>query len=386
MAQQGGIANGFCGSMDANINFNSVGRFDMQALASSGHIAPQTLAALHAELLGRPAGNLYTAFDQPALLQATLQGTKCIPAEPGVAFGQPLMKCQPNTSKHSPQSVISVDDASPSSFGAWPCNSLGSVATGSNLGGLTPQNSNMMLDMLQQQQLHQQTQQPQQPQLQSGLSEPSRAINVQPSCLVVPSRSSANFQSGNSPASVNQNYSNNRSPVVDCSLLSSQSNNSTPIVRQISNNDLKLTGVLSGYSGPRSVSPSASSCSVNGDHSSRLQGQNSTVTFTAARQAPVLVSNAADIQGSYRARSDDVLDQGALRNLGFVGKETCIPRRFAVDDCDSSLNQLNNQKLYSNNYANKVKQEPDLESTDNAKVGNQVLPHYTSNELMSVFT
>ncbi|WRX16184.1 hypothetical protein QQP08_008671, partial [Theobroma cacao] len=84
VAQQGGISNSLCGPLEPNVKIGSLGRFDIQALAASGQIPPQTLAALHAELLGRPTGNLVTAMDQPALLQASLQGPKCIPVEHGL--------------------------------------------------------------------------------------------------------------------------------------------------------------------------------------------------------------------------------------------------------------------------------------------------------------
>ncbi|KAG6654614.1 hypothetical protein CIPAW_05G158400 [Carya illinoinensis] len=52
--QQSGISNTICGPVEPNVKLGSLGRFDIQALAASGQIPPQTLAALHAELLGRP--------------------------------------------------------------------------------------------------------------------------------------------------------------------------------------------------------------------------------------------------------------------------------------------------------------------------------------------
>ncbi|KAK9277301.1 hypothetical protein L1049_006841 [Liquidambar formosana] len=210
VAQQGGNPNSFCGPGDPNVKLgSSLGRFDIQALVASGKIPPHTLAALHAELFGRPTGSLVLpTMDQPALLQASLQGPKCIPVEHGVAFGQPLMKTQTNISKHFPQSIMYVEDVS-SGYGAWPANSLGTMGPSANLGALNTQNSNTLMDLMQQQ--HQQ--QPQQQQ--SMLSESSCSINVQPSCLVVPSRSSASFQAGNSSASVNQNSSFSRSAVID---------------------------------------------------------------------------------------------------------------------------------------------------------------------------
>ncbi|KAJ6771812.1 TWO-COMPONENT RESPONSE REGULATOR [Salix koriyanagi] len=264
VAQQGGISNTFCGLMDSNVKVNPFGRFDIQTLDASGQIPPQTLAALHAELFGRPTGSLVTTVDQPALLQASMQGPKCIPVEHGVAFGQPLVKCQSNISKHFPRNVISFEDVA-SGFGAWPSNSNGTVGPSSNLGGMNGQNSNMLMDILQQQKQQQQSQQ------QSPLPEPSRSINVQPSCLVVPSQSSATFQAGNSHASVDHNCSYNRSAMIDYSLLSPQLNNSSLNIGQISNGDLKTTSV-SGYSGSVSISP-LSPCSVNPDNTSQQRSK-----------------------------------------------------------------------------------------------------------------
>ncbi|KAJ6689526.1 hypothetical protein OIU85_005891 [Salix viminalis] len=372
VAQQGGISNTFCGPLDSNAKLIPLGRYDIQVLAASSQIPPQTLAALHAELFGHPAGSMITTVDQPALLQASMQGPKCIPVEPGMAFGQPLVKCQTNMSKRFPQNVVSAEEVA-SGFVAWPSNSVGTVGPGSNLGGMSSQNSNMLMDLLQQQKQQQQSQQL------SSLPEPSRVINVQPSCLVVPSQTSATFQAGNSPASVNQNYS--RSPMIDYSLLSPQSNNSA----QVSNGDLKTTGV-SGYSGLGSISP-LSSCSVNPDNSSQ-QVQSSTMTIRAARQLPGLGPNISNFQGSYGAKSSEVLDQGPLRNLGFVGKCTSIPGRLAVDEFESTMSNLEHEKFYMEMNGNKVKQEPNVEFTDNTRVGIPILSQLppTSSDLMSVFT
>uniref|UniRef100_A0A5B6ZGE8 Putative two-component response regulator ARR1 isoform X1 n=1 Tax=Davidia involucrata TaxID=16924 RepID=A0A5B6ZGE8_DAVIN len=384
VAQQGGIPNSFCGPVEQNAKLGSLGRFDIQALASSGQIPPQTLAALHAELLGQPTSNLVLpAIDQPALLQASLQGSKCIPVDHGVAYGQPLMKCPSNISKHFPQSIISTEDLH-SGFGAWPSNSLGTMGTSSNLAGLGAQNGNMLMGILQHQQ--QQQWQHQQQQKQSMLPEPSRSINVQPSCLVVPPQPSPSFQARNSPASVNQNCSFNRSSVIDYSLLSPQSNNSSFGVGQMSDGDLKTTGVLNGYSGPGSISPSVSSCSVNADNGANQKVQNPTPAFNAGRQLPGHLPNMCDIQGSYSSKSGQVLDQGSLRNLGFVGKGTSIPSRFAVDEPESPMNNLNHGKIYGENNGNKVKQEPNVDFIENARVGIPILQHFTPNDLMSVFS
>ena len=36
-----------------------------------------------------------------------------------------------------------------------------------------------------------------------------------------------------------------------------------------------------------------------------------------------------------------MLDQGPLQNLGFVGKVTCIPSRFAVDEYETAMSNMN---------------------------------------------
>uniref|UniRef100_A0A2P2K3T5 Two-component response regulator n=1 Tax=Rhizophora mucronata TaxID=61149 RepID=A0A2P2K3T5_RHIMU len=200
---QCGVSSTFCGSLDPNVKLNSLGQFDIQALAASGQIPQQTLAALNAELLGRPTGSLVTMMDQPALLHASIQGSKSMPVKHDVAFGQPLVKCQSNISKHFQQNTPPAGEAA-ARFGIWSSNSLGPAGPINILGGMDTQNCNILMDILQQQK--QQQQQLQKQQQQPSLPEPSHSINVQPSCLVVPPQSSASSEAGNSTASINQNF------------------------------------------------------------------------------------------------------------------------------------------------------------------------------------
>ncbi|XVF02920.1 hypothetical protein REPUB_Repub04eG0216300 [Reevesia pubescens] len=380
VAQQGGISNPLCGSVEPNVKIGSLGRFDIQALAASGQIPPQTLAALHAEFLGRPTGNLVMAMDQPALLQASLQGPKCIPVEHGVAFGQPLVKCQSGISKHFPQPMVSVEDV-PSRFGAWTPNNIGTAGPSSSL---SSQNSNMLIELLQQQQ--RQLQKPQQ-QWQSTVSEPSRSIHVQPTCIIVPTQSSASFQAGNSPVSINQNGSFSRTAAIDYSHLSSQSNNSSSNIGQVSDADLQTTGILSGYVPPCSVSPSLSSCSVNADNCTSRQVQTSSMTFKASRHLPGFVPSTCDVQGPYAsAKSGEVLDSTPFNNLGYINKGACLPTRFSVDEFQSPMSSSSHEKVFSENIGTRVKQEPNMEFVDNAKVGVPMLQQFPTNDLMSVFT
>ncbi|XP_021909791.1 two-component response regulator ORR21-like [Carica papaya] len=74
VAEEGGISSPLPGNIESNVQLASLGRYNIQALAASGQLPPQTIAALHAELLGRPAGDLVSALGQPPLLQASLQG------------------------------------------------------------------------------------------------------------------------------------------------------------------------------------------------------------------------------------------------------------------------------------------------------------------------
>ncbi|KAL6984985.1 hypothetical protein U1Q18_018366 [Sarracenia purpurea var. burkii] len=346
--QQGVIPSSYCGEpVEQNAKLGSLGRFDIQALAASGQIPPQTLAALHAELLGRPTGSIvFPAMDQP-LLQSSIQGPKGIPADHGVAYGQPLIRCPSNVSKQFPQTIISEDVYS--GLGAWPCKGPDNVGPSTNISVLGAQSDNMLLGMLQNQQ---------QQQKQTILPEPSRSINVQPSCLVVPTQSPASFQAGKKTSSVNQSCSFNRNSANNYSLLPSQSNNSSFGVGQLSDGDLKSSDVLNAFSGPVSISPSLLSCSTNADNGVNGQPQNSILASTA----------------------------GPLRNLGFVGKGTSIPSRFAVDEAESPMSNLNFGKVHGENNANKVKQEPSMDFIGSAKVGIPILQNFTPNDLMSVFS
>ena len=71
---------------------------------------------------------------------------------------------------------------------------------------------------------------------------------------------------------------------------------------------------------------------------------------------------------------------------GFVGKGTCIPSRFAVDEFESPMSNMNHGKLFMENNGIRVKQEPSVGFMDNTKVGIPVLQQYSSNDIMSVFT
>ncbi|KAI4357529.1 hypothetical protein L6164_001472 [Bauhinia variegata] len=363
--------NSISGPVESNMKLGGLGRFGIQALAATGHVPPETLAALHAELYGHPAGNVISTMDQTALLQASIHGSKHYPAEHGVAYGQPLVKCPSNVSKSFPQGILTVDDASPA-YGAWPpSNTVGSLGPNSILEGAGPQHNNMMDTLQHQHQQRQLPQQMQQQQLQhqSTIHDQSRSINVQPSCLVVPSKSSGSLPAGNRHASVNQNSRFGRNPFIDYSLFSPQSNDSSLNVAQFPDGEINGRGVLSRYNSPSTISPSASLGPLNTDNSNTQQLQNSALTLGSLKQFPTGVPNISDTQGLYCTGSGDALGQGALRNLGFVGKGTSIPSRFAAHEIESSMNEFSQGNISVDSNGNTVKEEPNIDFVDNSKGG-----------------
>ncbi|RWR75084.1 two-component response regulator ORR21-like protein isoform X1 [Cinnamomum micranthum f. kanehirae] len=371
---QSGIPGSFCGSTEPNGKHGSLSRLEIQALAASGQIPPQTLAALQAELLGRPTGSIVLpAMDQPLLLQASLQGGKCIPVERGVAFGQPLIKCQSNVSKQFPQPTITVDDI-PHGYTTWPPNHLGALGPAGNIGGLNTQNSTMHVQAL-----------PQHQQQQSTLPESSHTINVQPSCLVVPS-SSNGFQSGSIPVPINQSSGFiNNTIAVNYSTLPSQSNNISLGGGQVPDGDFKNVGVLNGYSiQDTSICSSLSSSSVCAESSTGWRVQTPAMTINPSSSLSGFMSNICEIPDSYGTKAGIVTDQGRGRNLGFVGKGMSIPSRFAVDDIELPAEELSHGKVGAKNGGDRVKQELNMEFMEGAKVGMPL--QYSSSDLMSVLS
>ncbi|XP_072990483.1 two-component response regulator ORR21-like [Typha latifolia] len=430
-----GLSNSFCGS-SSNVKGNPVGRLDFQALAASGQIPPQTLAALQDELLGRPSGSLVIP-DQPSL-QTSAQGVKCDSIEREIAFNQPLLKPQNNISRQFPQSSIAFG-VMPSSFPTWSCNDLAVSESARNLGGINKcRNGNPLVQMFHQQQLN------------HALAESHNTSSVQPSCLVVPSQtlntlrvgenpmlinqtslvlapqSPTSFQSVNAPTSINQDsvlvpsqlstslqggsscgiinqnsimvpsqsflslqeggllsqnstlspsqsltdfhqvesspLFNQSTPVVssqlstsfqaekhptplgqlsmynsgntlDYNLLSSQSKNVRLGTGQVIDEGFRNNTVTNSYSIPRLVSSPASSC-PDGSTGQHMQISDGNIL---ANGPPYLLPNSCDIQRS-GALLRKFPDQGQGRNLGFVGKGTCLPSRFLVDDIESPTN------------------------------------------------
>ncbi|XP_011625385.1 two-component response regulator ORR21 isoform X2 [Amborella trichopoda] len=350
---QAGVSSSFCGSVDPNSKLGPLSQLDIRALTASGQIPSQTLAALQAELLGRPSNNV---------------------AMP--VYGQTLVKCQPNLPKQFPQPNLPVDDVQ-SSLSIWQHH----LSSGMPLGGLNPQNNGLL--MQQQQQL---------------TIESNRPCNVQPSCHVAPSN--GGFTMRNNPTS------SNASSVEYNSLLSSQGDvgqisqasgsdlattvqsnggfksldyrnmgqvslESTSDLVSTQNNgfkgmELRNVGSLGGY--PLSSSVSAGSTKTENGQS-----------FSQVRTGPRMsMGPTGQFVGPPTIRRLPMVDGGTHRNsLGFVGKGVSIPSRFMPDS--GSPTGVGEECTLP-------KQEVDPDFFDSLKVGPVGVQHYASGDLMSVLS
>ncbi|XP_052725085.1 two-component response regulator ORR21 isoform X3 [Vigna angularis] len=350
--QQNGMLNAVPGTIESNLS--ATGRFDIQALAAAGHVPPETLAALHAELLGRPATNILSTADQATLLQASI-GLKHSHAEHAVAYGQPFVKCPSNIGKDFPPSFLTANDMS-SGYGAWPSsnNTMGSVRPNNSDERVGTQYNNILMDILdhqqrqQPQQKQQQHQQQKQQQQQPLIHDQSCSINVQPSCLVVPSQSCDTLQKSNNSVSASQ----------------------------FSGGDTKARAVLYAHTMP-------STCSMSSINGSIQQLQNSTLTFGGARPLPSPLPM-SDRQDPYGLKSGDSFDQVCLRNIGFIGKGTCIPNRFVQNEIESSVSDFSQMKVNVDSTGNALKEEPNFINMQ--KVSRPIVERYQSCDHSSVFT
>ncbi|XP_068663704.1 two-component response regulator ORR21-like isoform X2 [Aristolochia californica] len=370
--QQGGIPNSFCSLVEPNSTPGSICGFDFPAMAASGQLPPQALAALHAELLGRPTSNLvFPGVDSSVLLQSSIQGATCVPIERGpIAFGQPLMRCSSTISKQFSQPIESV----PAGFTTWPPSNL--VDPSSNIVGLSAPSGNLLVQMIQQQQR------------QSTLSESSHNINVQPSCLIVSSQVSNGFQLGNNSGPACQSSTFSSDNIANYSLISSQSNNPSLGVRRVVDGDFKNVGVINGYPVPGvSNSPSMSSCSIRPENNTIRLIPGSSLNASLAIKSSSFVPSISEAPTSYGIRTAGFPDQGLGRNLGFVGKGTSIPSRFAVDDLEALTSDRTNGRIAANTESKKlIKQEVYADMMESTKVGIPGVQYFSPSDLMSIIS
>ncbi|CAH9146420.1 unnamed protein product [Cuscuta epithymum] len=333
-AQQGGLTNSFCGPIEQIPKLGSLGCYDIQALAASCHISPQTLAALNAELLGRPTSGLGSqTIDHPALLHTSLQGTKYTLDDQDLGYGQPLIKCPPKISKQFTQQ-LPTDHNVPSAVKAWSTKNI-CVVPSVNLSAQNRNNniSTTVIPHHQQQKL-------------SSSLESQRLISVQPSCLMVPA---TNFQGASNLPSVNQNNFFSKNNVVLDSRILSQ---------------------------PGSLSLSVTSCSANADNSISWQAQNSACMIGGAdRHLAGIVPNLGIPVAD---------NQGPISNVVCASRGSSIPSRFAVDESEWPISNIHHSGMYNESNTFMVKQESDMKFVDTAKVGVQVPQKISRKDFMSV--
>lgn len=385
-----------------------LGGFDFQALAASGQIPPQALAALQDELLGRPTSSLaLPGRDQSSLRLAAMKGNKPH-GEREIAFGQPIYKSQSNAYGAFPQSSPAVGGLP--SFATWPNSKIGMTDSPSPLGNVSnSQNSNLLLHELQQQPdnllsgtLQNIDVKP------SGIVMPSQSLNAFPASegispnqnpLVIPSQSPS-FLSSIPPSMKHESLLASSSP--SNSLLGgidmvNQASTSQPLISthganipglmNRSSNAMPSPGISNFQSGnnPYVVNPNAMGVSSRPpgvlktettDSLSRSYGYIGGSTsvdsglLSSQTKNPQygLLQSPNDVTGSWSPSHDidgygntlgqghpgstlsnfqssnvalgNLPDQGRGRNHGFVGKGTCIPSRFAVDEVESPTNNL----------------------------------------------
>ncbi|AQL08456.1 response regulator 10 isoform X1 [Zea mays] len=390
----------------SSANVAPLGGLEFQALAASGQIPPQALAALQDELLGRPTSSLaLPGRDQSSLRVAAIKGNKHH-EEREIAFGQPIYKCQNNAYGAFPQNSPAVGGLQP--FAAWPNNKVGMTDSTSTLGNVgNSQNSNMLLHELQQQPdtlllgtLHNIDAKP------SGVVMPSQSLNTFPASegispnqnpLIIPSQPPS-FVSSIPPSMKHESLLGLPSTSTSLlggldmvnqastsqALISSHGTN-LPGLMNRSSNAIPSPGISNFQSGnihyvvnqnamgvsskPPGVLKTESTDSLSCSYG-YIGGSTSVDSglFSSQSKNPQydLLQNQNDVNGSWSPSQDfdsfgnslgqghpgttssnfqssalgKLPDQGRGRNHGFVGKGTCIPSRFAVDEVESPTNNL----------------------------------------------
>lgn len=204
--QQSGFNSSFGGSMEANFgSISSLDRSDLQALAASGQISRQTLAAFQGGLLGRVNGNDVgmSGVDPTFLLQPDLQGLNCSLTD-RARFGQPLLNSQRNLLQGLPTGLelkqlaqshqhmpsfgnlgMPMDDSSPGfpivqqqlPTASIELGGMGQISSINNNTALNPHNNSLMVQMMQQQQQQQHPLNPHQQQMPTSAGQQQHPLN-----------------------------------------------------------------------------------------------------------------------------------------------------------------------------------------------------------------
>nr|CAD1832557.1 unnamed protein product [Ananas comosus var. bracteatus] len=349
--------NSFSG-LPSNVRANPLNQLDLQSWIVSSQITPQTLAAFQNELLGQPSNNLIlSGTDQPSLRQVSVQAPNL---ESERVFSWPILKSQPNLSRQLSQaSAIPVEGIS-SAFPSWSCDDLSGQITNSR-------NSTTMAQILQQQQqgfdsfdlgknsvlINQNPVLPtsstnQDPNF--SLSQSSASINAASSCGLLDQKfiiANTNVETRCDPfqmsqhsmkvtsqassdlLSQNSSYNNSSIGIVDYSLLMPQSKSVRFGVGQV---------VANSYSVPELDSSHVSSC-IDDAIWGQLRNLDWNINNLTSGP-PSLVPNSCNIQNSSGLLSNLPNPRQGRSSLGFVGKGTCIPSRFAINDVESPTNNL----------------------------------------------
>jgi two-component response regulator (ARR-B family) len=149
---------------------------------------------------------------------------------------------------------------------------------------------------------------------------------------VIPSQGMSNFQTGNNLYLVNQNSMGLGSKPQG--VLKTESTDSLSQSYGYGSNPMD-SGLLSSQSKNAQFGFLHSPNDVTGGWSSLQNMDNYRNTVGPSHP----VSSSSSFQSS-NAALGKLPDQGRGKNLGFVGKGTCIPNRFAVDEIESPTNSL----------------------------------------------
>ncbi|KAJ3672882.1 hypothetical protein LUZ60_006256 [Juncus effusus] len=355
-----GLQNPFCGPISSNIKPNQLGRLDFETLVASGQIPPQTLAALEEELLSQSSPKPHNSIRE-------------------IAFGQPLMKC-------GPHNASSLSRQFPQSGNMNP----GSVNPGFEIpgSGFPTWPGNNDLTQIMQQQQHQQhsssisvqpsclvipssSHQSQLNNFQLGdnnnnnnplllgqsQSQSQQSCLVQQSPMILPSQSLTSLQ-GLGPASQNLQISQvggsviTAQPSISGNSSYANSGSGSNSVADYNSNIMRSKNLRFGVGqivdeGLKNVTPGLNNVNniINSNNHNNIGNNNNGYNFGM----PGIMSGmsrsgsgafSSDNNNFNNINMNNVNSNNMRRNnlLGFVGKGTCIPSRFAVDEIESPTN------------------------------------------------